>query len=346
MQTKGIYIYGFVSNVYNAEMFRLLENSGIYAIPLQNISAIVSYRENRYLNYSDKETLGQLLVHHQKTIENLMEKGFTMIIPMRLGTIVGSKEEVYRILTNGYDIIIETLNKIGSLTELDVAVTWANFSEILKDIANDPEIKTMKNDLLKKADTLTQMDQMKIGMLIQAKLKEKNAQIESKIIDFLTPYCLNMKTHEVIDDRMVTNSALLVDRKKTEQFEKAIEELDEVYKGMLDFKLVGPLPCYSFYTVEVQELNLERVEQAKKILELKEETSESEIKKAYQLKARLFHPDSSLENGDKDNFNKINKAYHTLLEYSAVARTVSENGFIPLTKEKMIDNLFLVKIKA
>jgi hypothetical protein len=345
MPPKGIYIYGIVPNFYGAEMFRSLESSRVYAIPFQNISAIVSDRNSTHLDYSDRESLGYLLVHHQKTIEDLMGKGFTMLIPMRLGTIVRSKEEVFKILANGYDLMIDTLKKIEHLTEIDIAVTWADFPGILQEIAGHPEILAMKDDILKKADTHLKIDQVKVGMLVQAKLKEKNTKVELNILDSLSPFSLDIKTHEVMNDEMVTNSAFLIYRNKREKFEKVIDQLDEENRGLLNFKLVGPLPCYSFYTIECKELDPEQVEQAGNVLGLREETTESEMKTAYLEKARLFHPDAHPENGDAENFNQINKAYNTVLDYAAAARQLSKDERISLSKKNVIENLILVKIK-
>ncbi len=345
METKGIYIYGIVPNFYGTTQFQLLENSGVYAITFQNISAIVSNRESAVLDYTDRESLGRLLVHHQKTIETLMEKGFNMILPMRLGTIVSSKEEGFNILKRGYDLIIEALNKIEYLTEIDLAVTWADFPGTLKYLSNHPDIIALKDHILKNIDKISQIDQVKVGILIKEKLDEKNKLVELKILDALSSYSLDIKMHQVMNDQMITNSAFLINRKNKNKFEQVINQLDEEYNGTLNFKLVGPLPCYSFYTLEVNELNPEHVEEARKELGMKETTTESEIKKAYLEKAKLFHPDAQLENGDEKNFNRINKAYHTLLDYSAAARQSSKDDVISLAKEKVIENLTLVKIK-
>ena len=119
MTTKGIYIYGIVPNFYGTEQFRSIENSGVYVISFLNISAIVSDRDTTHLDFLDRESLAHILVHHQKTIEGLMEKGFNMIIPMKLGTIMHSKEEVIDILATGHDLIIATLKKIEYLAEID-----------------------------------------------------------------------------------------------------------------------------------------------------------------------------------------------------------------------------------
>jgi len=345
MTTKGIYIYGIVPNFYSTDMFRSLENSGVYAIPFQNISAIVSDSDGTQLDELDRESLGYLLVHHQKTIEDLMGKGFTMLIPMRIGMIVRTTKEAIKILTNGYDLIIETLKKIEYLTEIDLVVTWANFPEVLKEISCHPEIIAMKDATLKKMGTFSQIDQVALGMLVQTKVKEKNAKVELNILDSLASISLGIKTHEVMNDEMVTNSAFLINRKNQEKFEQRIDQLDEEYNSTLNFRLVGPLPCYSFYTLDVKELNPEHVSQAKNELGLREKTSESEIKKAYFEKARLSHPDVHLENGDKETFNRINKAYHTMLDYSAAAKQSSNEDLISLAKEKVNENLILVKIK-
>lgn len=345
MATKGIYIYGIIPNFYSAEMFRSIVNTGIYTIAYQNISAVVSERENVPFDYLDRETLGHLLVDHQKTIEDMMGKGFNMLIPMCLGTMVNSKEEVFKILANGHDIIVETLNKIEHLTEIDLVVTWADFQSVIKEVAGHPDIVAMKEDILNRGEAISQIDQVKIGMLLEEKFKEKNKTVEQDILNALSAFSMDIKIHEVMNDQMITNSAYLIDRSNKEKFEQVLDRLDEEYNGMLNFKMVGPLPCYSFYTLEVKELNPEHVSQAKKDLGLSETTTEAEIKKAYQEKAKEFHPDVNRDNGSVDHFNRIKKAYKTLLEYLEAANFATKEHVISMSNKKAIENLILVKIK-
>ena len=345
MTAKGIYIYGFVPNFYSTEMFRSLENSGLSAITYDNISAIISEKDGVSIDYTDRESLGTLLVHHQQTIEELQCLGFTVLIPMRLGTIVKTKEDVFKIFKNGYELITETLKKIQFLTEIDLAVTWADFPGLLKDIASLPEILEMKEKILQAVDKLSQEDQMKAGMLVQSKLKEKNSKVELNILDLLSQVSLDIKTHDVMNDQMITNSAFLINRNSQDKFEQVIGQLDDEYKGALNFRMVGPLPCYSFYTIEIKELNSDHIAQANAELGLKDEVSESEIKKAYLAKARMFHPDISNESSNEENFNRIAKAYHTLLDYSQAVRQSLKGENKSQSKENSIGNLILVKIK-
>ena len=345
MNTTGIYIYGIVPNFYSTDMFRTLENSGVYAIPFENVSAIVSDTPDKIIDYSDREALGYMLVHHQKTIEDLYGKGFTILIPMKLGTIVSSKEEVFKIFSSGYDLVIETLKKIQFQTEIDLSVTWADFSHTLKEIANSSEVVSLKDKIMKNIDKVSHDDQVKVGQLVQSKIKEKNTKNELNILDWLAPVSIDIKTHDVMNDQMLLNSAFLINKNNQEVFESIINKLDEEYKGSLNFKIIGPLPCYSFYTIEVLELNSENIAQANIELGLKEQTSEAEIKRAYLGKAKLFHPDSRKDNSDEEKFNRITKAYHTLLDYSAAAKKSSKEEHISFSKERVNNNLILVKIK-
>ena len=345
MAKKGIYIYGIVPNIYETEKFRLLEGFEVYAIPFKNISAIVSNKVGGVPDFSDVESLAHLLVRHQKTLEGVMDSGFTMILPMKLGTVANDMEEVFRILSRGYDLITATLKNIQHQTEIDVAITWADFGGILKEVVNHPDIVLMKDNMLKNIDNLSQVDHVKIGMLIQDKLEEKNKLVGMNILESLSSLSIEVRNHEVMNDQMIINSAFLINRSNYGNFEQEIDLLDEEYKGLLNFKLVGPLPCYSFYTIEVTEVNQEQLELARKDLGLKEEPSENEIKRAYQEKAKEFHPDMQKNKLNEGNFNRINKAYRILLEYSEAAKQVSKDGNTFQTNDKATANLILVKIK-
>jgi len=148
-----------------------------------------------------------------------------------------------------------------------------------------------------------------------------------------------------MNDQKITNSAYLINRNKKEKFEQELDRLDEEYQGMLSFKMVGPLPCYSFYTLEVKELNPEHISQAKKELGISEIISAAEIKKAYQERAKELHPDVNQEIDSIDHFNRIKKAYKTLLEYIEAANYASKEHVNSMNNEKMNENLILVKIK-
>ena len=345
MGNEGIYIYGIVPNIYKSEELNSLEDMGVYSIPFQNISAIVSNRDIDSVDFSNREALGYLLVEHQETIEDLSKKGFTMLLPMRLGVIVDSKESVINILANGYNLITETLKKVENYTEMDMVVSWVDFPSHIAEIIAHKDVQQLKQEIISNNSAILQVDQVKIGMLIQEKMSEKNKQIELKILNDLSLVTEDIKIHEVMNDQMISNVAFLINKNKLEKFGHIVDQIDEDYKGKLNFKLVGPLPNYSFYTIDIKELKSDSIVEAKNLLELENIGNEKEIKNAYLKKAKLVHPDMQSNNGEEEQFNKFNQAYHLLLDYAHAYKSSSLIDFNDKSNINQINNLILVKIK-
>jgi hypothetical protein len=144
---------------------------------------------------------------------------------------------------------------------------------------------------------------------------------------------------------MVSNTAFLINQSKLVQFEKALDELDESLNGKLNFKLVGPLPCYSFYTIELQSLFFEEIESAKKALGLNNSTSEKNIQQAYLAKAKQFHPDTNSGEDCTVIFNQIKKAYQTMADYVNAVKPKSQDEQFSLLIDTVSENSFFLKIK-
>ena len=108
MNKQGIYIYGFVPNNCIETIKKVLLESGIYSFEYNDITALVSDTENEKIEYMNREELAHLLVDHQQKIEKIMSIGCSKIIPMQLGTIVSSGNDVIKIIKNGKNILNET----------------------------------------------------------------------------------------------------------------------------------------------------------------------------------------------------------------------------------------------
>lgn len=342
---QGLYLYGFIPNHYDAVQFKKLDSIGVFNIPFEKVSAIVS--KSNVVDYRQlgTESLAKLLIDHQKTIESLMNIGFVTIIPMRIGTFANNTSEVLKILENGYDLIMETFGRITNYIEFDIVAIWSDFSQIIAEIAVDPQILEMKGKIARGEISITQSDQLSIGYLVKKMLDEKKAVYAAKMIETLQPFCQSTKQHEVMNDEMVSNTAFLVKQSQTALLENALDKLDESLNSKLNFKLVGPLPCYSFYTMEVKELNFEEIESAKKILGLNNSTSENNIKQAYLNKVKLFHPDANAGDDNTDGFNRVNKAYQTMLDYVNAVKPSSREELFSLLNDAVDENSFILKIK-
>ena len=323
MERRGKYIYGVLNS--NASLHLSIpkdllsgesESNGVYTIPYQDISALV--RDSEIVEYTGmrKDALARLLIGHQTVIERIMTPQ-TTIIPVRLGTFVQDETEVEEILNKGYNLIKQIFEKISDKIEIDVAATWSDFTYIVKEAGEEKEVKEFKAKLLTNPKGITVDDQMKIGFMLKKALDEKKAKFAKGIQDRLKTVSEDSRIHELMDDHMVINSAFLIYKAKHKDFEEKVEELNAEFNEKLNFRCVGPLPPYSFYTLEIKKLRFEEIDWARKKLNLLNNfATRDEIKKAHQALAFSSHPDKNPDTpGIEKEFDEVTRAYKVLWEY-------------------------------
>jgi len=317
----------------------------VYTISFHDISAVVSDSEIVDYTCMRKDTLARLLLRHQKTIEKIMGLEHP-VIPMRLGTFVSDKTEVKDILTKGYSLTKEIFGKIKDKIEIDVAAAWSDFNSVLKEAAEEQEIKEIKERLLADPKGVTVDEQMKVGLMVKKALGQKREIIASQIHSALEAVSQEFKEHELMDDKMVINKAFLINRAKQKDFYKRVEELNTKFDEKLNFRCVGPLPPYSFYTLEIKRMGFEELDQARKRLQLNDTATKDEIKKAHQELAFSLHPDKNpFTPGIERRFDEANKAYKILLEYCAAVEQTGQRDGYSFNEEKFKKNNILVKVK-
>lgn len=324
MEKVGKYIYGIVNSNSNLSLsisknFSEVERftmDRVYTIPYQDISAVVS--DSKIVDYThmSKDALARFLVRHQMVIEQIMDLGCTTI-PVRLGTFATDESEVKDILNKGYKIIKEIMKKIKDKIEIDVVATWSDFNSILKEVGEKKEIKEFKEKLLDNPKEITIDDQMKVGAMVKKGLDKKREEHAFLLRIPLNTISEDFKAHELMDDKMVANFAFLIDKTKQEDFDRKVEELNIKFQDALNFRCVGPLPPYSFYTLEIKKMQFEEIDWAMKKFNLSNDfTSKEEIKKAYRKLAFSSHPDKNPDIlGKNEEFDEVTKAYKILLDY-------------------------------
>ncbi|MCF8230524.1 MAG: GvpL/GvpF family gas vesicle protein [Bacteroidales bacterium] len=341
---KGLYIYGLIPNYYSSDQFREMEKLNVLSIPYGKISAIVA--ETEIIDYSElgAEPLARHLLNHQQTIEAYMKMGFNTIIPMQLGTFAENTKQVKKIIETGYDLILQTFEKISGFIEIDIVTTWADFQATLGEIAKDPQVMALKSEIQQK-ETITPDDQMHIGIMVKKMLDQKSSELSNTIFNSLEPFSQKTKQHELLNDQMISNTAFMVNQQQQLLIEKALDELDVEMNGRLNFKMVGPLPCYSFFTLEAKLMQYYDLLDAAKGLDLNGELSEKIIRQAYLSKVKLYHPDQNPDDEASNRFTKVQQDYQLLLNYFRAQKPESENETIEIAPGKVSNDFYIIKIK-
>ncbi len=333
MSETGKYIYGIIDSgeeesfglddtvvFEDTPSAHIVENSGpsrlAYAIPYEDVAAVVSDSEIVDYSHMPKDALAKLLVRHQQVVEKVMARH--TIIPMRLATFAGDDDEVREILAKGYKTIKDILGRSKGCIEIDVVATLNDLNSFIREeVSMEEEIKQFKELLLGKTNGITADDQMRIGVLIKKHLDKSKAQYAEQIQTALSEIAQDLKPHDLMDDTMLLNTAFLMAESRQEDFERKLDQINDEFAEKLNFRCVGPLPPYSFHVLEVKKPRFEEVDWARKKLGLTEDfVTATQIKKARHRVALNCHPDKNPGTPDiEKKFDDMTRAYKILLDY-------------------------------
>ncbi len=331
MAETGKYIYGVIA-VNEARAFDPTaferevrpaspECRSVSAIVHQGVAAVVSDSDVGDYTRLLKDTLARLLVTHQMVVEAVMGLGYT-VIPMRLGTFARDEREVREILGRGNALVRDISAKVANRIEVNVVATWNDLGAILKGIAEHPAIRQLKAELLANPVGVSLEDQMRVGVKVKELLDQSRTELAEEIGAALGQVCADRREHDLMDDKMIANVAFLLDRVRQPQFDQAVQELNTRFNGRLNFRCVGPLPPYSFYTLEARKLQFDTIDWARRKLGLVKDTvTQEDIRRAHRQMAFSAHPDRNAGSVVMSReFDDVTKAYRILNEFCQEGR--------------------------
>jgi len=343
MAETGKYIYGIVIPNNSRAAYGGCPFEEKRFIPYKDVAALVAEREIVSCAGLPTGALGRLLVEHQKTIEKVMTLGYT-VIPVKLGTFAADETGVTDILEKGYALVKDLISCVTGKIEIDVVATWGDFTAVINEVKEEKEIKEFRKSLTAAPKGVTVEDQMKVGMMVKNALDRKREKCAFEIHSALKAFCDDIKQHELMDDKMALNSAFRMDAGGQKSFHAEIERLNAVFEDKLNFRCVGPLPLYSFHTLEVKNLRFADVDRARKRMGIADNpVTESAIKRVYHKQAFVSHPDKNTDKPEMSReFDELKKSHNILLEYSQACRQAGKKD-LSFDKNEFARNGILVK---
>ncbi|NQT30587.1 MAG: GvpL/GvpF family gas vesicle protein [Candidatus Saganbacteria bacterium] len=299
-------VYGIVKSD-----LALGSQNGVYIISYQDIAAVVSDFPAIAIDSLSKEELLNLLASHQAVVEKIMKNG--SIVPLKFGTILAGEEDLQAIIEQGYPQFQEILKEMEGKIELDIVAMWNDLGSVLKEVAEEEEIRKLRDELNKKPPAERLQGAGELGKMVKDSLDKKKKAIAAEIKEVLKSFTYETCEHALLDDSMIMNTAFLIEKRRKEDFENGLDVLNTLYEDKINFRCVGPLPPYSFSTLEVEKISFAEIDSARRLLGLSEEVSKFQIKDVYREMASNFHPDKHPGNGKQ--FKKITQAYKLLLNY-------------------------------
>jgi hypothetical protein len=298
------YIYGIIPTGEETRLRPLgpVGDIQVEAIPYQGLACVVGDYVGPLLSDLTREALVRRLLAHQAVCERVMER-YT-ILPAKLGTVLEGEEEVLALLQQGYTRFSQSLAQIGGKWEFEVAATW-DLGRVFAEISREEGIREFKEGVAGSPQGKTLEQQVLLGRMVKDSLDQRREYYRRPMLEYLKDLAVDVQENPLLRDELVLNMALLVQRSAEEELTQRVRELDHRFHDQLNFRIIGPLPPYSFSTVEVTRPALEELEEARLVLGLGAEVCSAEVRQAYRKLVAANHPDVNPE--DPDAAAKVNR---------------------------------------
>jgi hypothetical protein len=287
------------------------------------LACVTSDYDGSDLQAMPREEVVRRLLAHQRIVERVMQQH--PVLPVQFGTLLHDALELGDLLRQGRSIFRRALASVQGKIEIEVAATW-DTRRVLQEISQEKEIVRAREELARRGQP-TLEERVLLGQQVKAAMDRRRDSYRERMIAFLTPLALDVVPNAMLSEELVMNLAFLIEQAREQEFEEHVRLLDELFLKEITFRVIGPLPPYSFSTVEVTRLTREQVEEARQTLHLDGVTTEAEVRKGYR---RLMAQEQrNLRPGDSPRhaeFARLRRASQLLLRHCRAQSGTQADG--------------------
>lgn len=259
---------------------------------------------------ASRETMLRYLLRHQQVVEHVMREH--TVLPVRFGTMLGSAEEAVALLAQTGRELTRALASVRDRVEVEVAATW-DLKRVLQEVGREAEVAWAREQAAATGSP-TQEDRVRLGQVVKACLDRRRDVYRERMLEFLRPLAFEVATNALVADEMVMNVAFLVERGRQQEFDERVRALDALFDNQIAFRMIGPLPPYSFGTVEIARLDQEQMEEARRELGLSAVFVEAEVRRAYRHLAAREQAQRGIK-ASGERLAKVRQAAEVLLAW-------------------------------
>lgn len=251
--TEGKYVYCVIQTQEERDFGPIgigQSESRVYTVHFHALAAVVSDTPIRLYDPTRENVLAHELVN-----ETVM-RDFT-VIPMSFGTIFRTKEDILELLRSTHDAFDDVLRKMKDKIEFGLKVFWDRDEVVRRLEEGDEDIRKLKGEITANAQSSTYFARVQLGRLIESAVEAAAGRYALDIHESLKRVSVASRSNKPIGDRMMMNSAYLVERAREQEFDETVKSLSQKYEGLLSFTYTGPWPPYNFVNIK---LRLERAD--------------------------------------------------------------------------------------
>jgi hypothetical protein len=233
---------------------------------------------------------------------------------MKFGTTLEGPEEVRALLDQAHRDLGQGLAQVRDKVEVEVAATW-DVKKVLQEVGHEADVVQAREVIAARGSPALE-DMVGLGQVVKGCLDRRRDACRERMLEVLRPLAADVAPNALVAEEMVMNVAFLVDEARQQEFDERVRELDSLFDSQITFRVIGPLPPYSFGTVQITRLDEEQAEQARRELGLPAVFAEAQVRKAYRrLAAREQRNVQSAVGGSADGLARLRQASQVLLAW-------------------------------
>lgn len=179
---------------------------------------------------------------HERVLETLSATG--TVLPMRFGTVAADDEAVKAELVSGAKRYTELLKRLKGKVEVNVKAVHREESVLRELLLGNQELRN-RSEALRASGGGSHQDKVELGEKLSAALDDRRSKDAEQLVAELRPHASAVKLGPPVDGCFV-NVSFLLGATERDDFEAALSRLRQERSELMEIRLYGPLPPYSF----------------------------------------------------------------------------------------------------
>lgn len=251
MSSTGRYLYGIIRAEDGAGLALPGLDDGdqptqVAMLPVGGLGVLLSpYPAERKV-----PPLRKNLLAHNRVIREVLDR--TTILPLGLGQVAGSEDELVTALTPVLDELRGELRRLQGRVEMDLGLRIAAPNVFAYLVSQDEELRAARDQIFAPGRAPTQSEKLDLGRLFEERLAALRQEHEERVSAALRAVADDVAPQKVQGEAAVLKLAVLVRREALPALEAKVSEIAATYPADYAFDYRGPFAPFHFTAVDIR----------------------------------------------------------------------------------------------
>ena len=169
------------------------------------------------------------------------------VLPLRFGTVMGSKDAVAAGLLAVYqEAFAAALKQVDGRAQYMVKGRYVEQAVLAEVLAEIPEAARLRQHIQDKDPNATRNARIRLGLIISNAISAKRAADTRALSEVVGPHCVASVVREPTHELDAVHLALLAEITRQDDLDQALSDLASDWAGRIEIRLLGPHAPYDF----------------------------------------------------------------------------------------------------